>query len=69
MAFEDYRVGNSSKGFVHVEMKILSGRNQAQKQSLSQLVLNRLQQLSLSECSITVEIIDMDRDSYAKAVA
>lgn len=68
VAFENYRVGIGAKGFVHVEVKILSGRSKVQKQALAQHVLCRLQELSLSDCCITVEITDMDRDSYNKAV-
>lgn len=59
-------VGQNQADFVHVVLKILSGRSTAQKQQLSQLVLTALQQLQCQGCSYTVEVVDMDRDSYAK---
>lgn len=66
LAYQHYLVGQSQSDFVHVVLKILSGRTTKQKQQLTQLVLTALQQLPYQGCSYTVEVVDMDRDSYAK---
>ncbi|MDO6563372.1 5-carboxymethyl-2-hydroxymuconate isomerase [Amphritea sp. 1_MG-2023] len=67
-AYRVYQTGNTSSDFIHVVLKILSGREEADKQKLSLLVLEELCGLNLTACSITVEVIDMDRDSYVKLV-
>ncbi len=54
--------------FIHVTLKILSGRNTEQKLVLSKLVLSSLERLVLKACSISVEVVDIDRTSYAKLV-
>ena len=55
--------------FIHVTMKILSGRNTEQKLMLSKLVLESLTTLSLKGCSTSVEVVDIDRASYSKVVS
>jgi len=54
--------------FIHVTLKILSGRNTEQKKMLSHLVLSNLETLALKACSISVEVVDIDRATYAKLV-
>ena len=54
--------------FIHVTLKILSGRNTQQKLMLSNLVLSSLETLVLKACSISVEVVDIDRASYAKVI-
>lgn len=68
IAYQSYLTGIEKSDFVHVVLKILSGRTSAQKQSLTQAVLDELQQLGLQGCSFTVEVLDIDRASYAKLV-
>lgn len=65
---EHFVSGGEEKRFVHVALKILSGRTLEQKQTLSNEVLNQLKALPLSDISLTVEVIDIDRESYAKEV-
>lgn len=66
-SYNMYLVGNKKSNFVHVALKILSGRNDEQKVRLSQLVLYKLKSIGLGDCSITVEVIDIDRVSYSKS--
>ena len=66
MAYEQYSVGGESKAFVHVSLKILSGRDALEKKILSQCVLSRLGEMSLVDVHASVDVIDMDRDSYLK---
>lgn len=54
--------------FIHVTMRILSGRNTEQKLILSKLVLESLATLTLKACSASVEVVDIDRASYSKVV-
>ncbi len=68
IAFKNYQTGNVDLSFIHVGLKILSGRNIEQKSQLSNLVLNELERLTLTACSISVEVIDIDRASYAKII-
>lgn len=68
MVYDDHFMGYPVDDFVHVTLKILLGRTQLQKNELSSLVLNKLEELELSSVSLTVEVVDMDRDSYAKSI-
>ena len=68
LAFEHYMVGNRKSDFIHVTLSILSGRTNEQKAQLSMLVLSQLKSLSLQATSLTVDVRDLDRASYAKAI-
>jgi 5-carboxymethyl-2-hydroxymuconate isomerase len=68
IAYNSYLTGTTTTDFVHVVMKILSGRTAQQKIMLSQSVLTQLQKLELQPCSITIEVMDIDRASYSKFV-
>lgn len=69
IAYQNYLTGGEKSDFVHVVLKILSGRTSEQKKMLSALVLEKLQSLQLHNCSITVEVVDMERASFAKYVS
>ena len=71
--FTHYQTGvlqsaTTQADFIHVTMRILSGRNTKQKLMLSKLVLESLSTLSLKGCSTSVEVVDIDRASYSKVV-
>ncbi|MEL0638220.1 5-carboxymethyl-2-hydroxymuconate isomerase [Marinomonas sp. TI.3.20] len=68
ISFSNYQTGNDKASFVHVALKLLSGRNSEQKLNFSTLFLEHLKTLGLSGCSITVEVIDIDRNSYSKVL-
>lgn len=68
IAYDDFQTGTERQDFIHVTVRILSGRSDEAKLRLSHSVLEKLESLSLSDTSLTVEIVDMDRDSYAKRV-
>jgi 5-carboxymethyl-2-hydroxymuconate isomerase len=55
--------------FIHVCCKILSGRNLEQRQKLSELVLSHLKSFGIESVSISVEIVDMERESYNKRLS
>ncbi|MGH1485174.1 MAG: 5-carboxymethyl-2-hydroxymuconate Delta-isomerase [Cellvibrionaceae bacterium] len=66
--FVHYKIGTTEKSFIHINIHILSGRSSEQKRSLSQSVLQHLKTLNLINFSLTVEIREIDRDSYSKIV-
>ena len=69
IAYQRYLSEASTSNFVHVELRILSGRTLEQKQRLSKTVLEQLLTLDFKKCSTTVEVVDIDRASYAKFVS
>ena len=69
VAYHHYCTGPRKSSFAHVELKILSGRTLEMKQHLSSTVLAKLRLLDIADCSLTVEVVDIDRASYAKWVS
>lgn len=68
LSYAHYQTGSVDIGFVHVTLRILSGRDLAQKTQLSHRVLDQLRQQLTHSCSLSVEVVDIDTDSYAKVV-
>lgn len=66
--YEDHVIGYPVKDFIHVTLKILSGRNQQQKKDLTGLVLGELDKMGLTSISLTVEVIDIERDTYSRKI-
>lgn len=62
------RSGEDNYSFIHAELRIMPGRTRAQKHDLSQAVMRALQALPAQPKSTTVEVIEIDRDHYAKRV-
>ena len=60
--------GGLQDAFVHVTIRILSGRSQEQKNRLAQSVLDALCCFSVKQVSLTVEILEMDSASYARKI-
>ena len=52
--------------FVHVNASILSGRTTEQKMVLSDLILQRLQCLPFPPVDLSVDIVDMRKETYSK---
>ncbi|MGB0894799.1 MAG: 5-carboxymethyl-2-hydroxymuconate Delta-isomerase [Parashewanella sp.] len=66
--FRDYQIGFKRSAFIHVTLKILSGRNDEQKLQLSRLVIEQLASLGYEQVTLTAEVIDIDKNSYSKEV-
>jgi 5-carboxymethyl-2-hydroxymuconate isomerase len=66
VSYENFQTGTSKKPFIHVTSKILYGRNNEQKSKLSNAILCQLKELKLVSCSLTVEVLNIDKGSYAK---
>ena len=57
-----------SEPYIHIQARIKSGRDADNKKQLGEVVLAGLSKLNIPASVITIEIIDMDRDSYNKLV-
>ena len=66
--YSHYKTGSVDISFVHVTVRILPGRTAEQKSKLSSLVLEHVKQTVSARCSLSVEVVDIDGDSYAKIV-
>ena len=67
----DYILGElalRTSGFIHIKIYLLSGRTVEQKHGLTHAVAQALRVKLPQLPSITVDIIDMARDTYAKDV-
>ncbi|MGI9275402.1 MAG: 5-carboxymethyl-2-hydroxymuconate Delta-isomerase [Endozoicomonas sp.] len=63
-----YQVAESSGTFVHITLRILSGRTPEQKLSLSQSVHKAAASTLQGVNSVSVEVLDIDSGSYKKTV-
>ncbi len=68
MAYLYHSTGQTVDSFVHVNVHLLSGRDDAQKSILSEKILESIEPLLPTVVSVGVEIIDMHRESYRKRV-
>ncbi|MBO9491980.1 5-carboxymethyl-2-hydroxymuconate Delta-isomerase [Endozoicomonas sp. G2_1] len=68
MPYQSFKTGSVNLDFIHVTMRILPGRSAEQKSMLTGLVLQQLQTMALEGCSISVEVADIDKASYAKVI-
>jgi 5-carboxymethyl-2-hydroxymuconate isomerase len=66
--YEYHRTGQTRDSFVHVALHLLSGRSDEQKSMLSEYVLARIEPLLPRVVSVSVEIVDIHRESYRKRV-
>ena len=67
-SYENYQRASERLSFIHVTLKILSGRTTEQRKFLSQLVAEEFGKLTVVGVTITVEVIEMERESYTKIV-
>lgn len=68
IAYEHYQTGSSKKPFVHVTVKILDGRDPKQKSNLAEVILHQIAAMFFNEISITVDVKEIDRETYRKYV-
>lgn len=71
----DFRVGDrdAGHGFIHAHLHILPGRTESQRAALAKRLRDALRQeyrpLPGVSTQITVEVLELLRDTYAKVVA
>ena len=68
ISYDHYQTGLTKEDFIHVTLRILSGRNERDKLLLSNSVMSKLESIQLASGSLTVEVVDIDRNSYAKKI-
>ncbi|WP_448548585.1 5-carboxymethyl-2-hydroxymuconate Delta-isomerase [Thalassotalea fusca] len=67
-SFQHFDCAHPELRFIHVVAKILTGRTLTQKKALSAGIIAQLQELGVHQVSITAEVVDIERESYAKHV-
>jgi len=65
---QHFLLDKSFNGFIHVQCRIHQGRSENEKKQVSHSILSALTPYSNSAIVITVEIIEMERHSYAKTI-
>ncbi len=74
-SFDEYFVGRpdqSTSSFLHITLKVLSGRSIEIRKNLSEKILTFSQRffselnLPTKRCDISVDIVEMERDTYQK---
>ncbi|MDJ0780150.1 MAG: 5-carboxymethyl-2-hydroxymuconate Delta-isomerase [Gammaproteobacteria bacterium] len=68
IGYTSHRTGQTRDSFVHLTLRLLSGRDDTQKAALSETVLAAIEPLLPEVVSVGVEIVDMHRESYRKRV-
>ncbi len=68
VAYQHHQMGSTQDSFVHVTVRLLAGRDDAQKSDLSEKLLAHIEPMLPSVASVGVEICDMHRASYRKRV-
>lgn len=68
VSYGHFRLADGGTTFVHTTVRMLGGRTSEMKLRLSTLIRQRLVELAPNVHSISVEICDMDPDSYRKRV-
>lgn len=68
LPYDHFKVGNGDQLFIHASVSILSGRNIDQKKDLSTRLLSEIKTYFSDQTNlvITVDIRDMDSNSYQK---
>ena len=66
--FKGFTNAGGNDPYIHIQARIKSGRDSDNKKQLGKVILSGLAPLHIPASVITVEIIDMDRDSYGKLV-
>ncbi|ODC03490.1 hypothetical protein BFW38_07960 [Terasakiispira papahanaumokuakeensis] len=67
IGYDHYRIGEPADDFLHVSLRLLPGRTPEIKQQLTARVLEQLKQLGLSHTAISVEICEMEAESYVRS--
>ena len=64
--FRSFTNAGGSDAYIHIQARIKSGRDADNKKRLGEVILAGLSGLGLTVSVITVEVIDMDGESYGK---
>lgn len=67
-SFKEFTNAGGSDPYIHIQARIKLGRDADNKKRLGEAILTGFKALNIQASVITVEVIDMDRDSYGKYV-
>jgi 5-carboxymethyl-2-hydroxymuconate isomerase len=67
-SFKEFTNAGESNPYIHIQARIKIGRDADNKKRLGEVILMGFETLNIQASVITVEVIDMDRDSYGKYV-
>lgn len=65
-SFNEFTNAGESDPYIHIQARIKGGRDADNKKRLGEAILAGFKTLNIQASVITVEVIDMDRDSYGK---
>ena len=68
LAYQHVRMGDTQDTFVHVTVRLLSGRNDEQKSKLTLGIVQHIRALAPHVSCVTAEAVDMNRAAYSKDV-
>jgi len=68
ISFENHKIGNEKIDFIHVTVKILTGRSIEDKKALSHIILDDFKDIDIKPLSVTVEVYEIENESYSKLV-
>ena len=66
--FNEFTNAGKHNPYIHIQARIKVGRDADNKKRLADAILAGFKTLNIQASVITVEVIDMDRDSYSKYV-
>ena len=67
--FKEFTNAGENDPYIHIQARIKSGRDANNKKCFGEVILAGFETLNIQASVITVEVIDMDRDSYGKYVS
>lgn len=66
--FKEFTNAGERDPYIHIQARVKVGRDADNKKRLGDAILAGFKKLNIQASVITVEVIDMDRDSYGKYV-
>ena len=66
LSFSKFLPIDGKTAFIHVTLRLLSGRHVETRRALSQQVFDRIQALGLRGLAMTVDIVEIARETYTK---
>ncbi len=64
--FDKFTNAGESEPYIHIQARIKAGRDVDNKKQLGDVILKGLSTINIPVSVVTVEIIDMERESYGK---
>lgn len=65
-SFNQFTNADGAEPYIHIQARIKSGRDTDNKKQLSAAIIENFRDLNIPASAITVEVVDMERESYGK---